>query len=329
MFTFLVHLIHNNQHKNLSNKKNIVVWQLAVIPFHNKTLIRGVLLKTNSSTYKKPSHWFNNLLQIIQSYFKKVDSNRLITISTDKKSITTETREDGSFSVLTDFLINRIDIFIKGNNQPLEIIQDYPVFFKNTPSNFDVISDIDDTIIISHTANLFKRISTLALITPKKRKTIAFTEKVLKYLDENKARVHYVSKSEYNLFGLLSSFITYKEIPKGPLLLTPYLSFLQLLHSKKGYDFKLNEIRLILKNSKNKQFILLGDDTQKDMQVYTKVINEFPNRIIKVYIRQTRSKKLLQQKTDWENLKSTGVSTTYFNDDTPFNQQEIINLLKK
>ncbi len=314
----------------MNKNKNIpVVWQLTVVHFNEKTLIRGVLLKTHPSVYKTPTSWFSNLKQVIQSYFAKIDSGRPISIIADTQSILTKTDEHGGFSIIVNFLVNDIRILVAESEQPLRIVQPYPIIFERTKSTYDVISDLDDTVLISHTADILKRIGTLAFTAPQKRKTIAFTQRILKAFSQYEARVHYVSKSEYNLFGLLSSFITHKKLPQGPLLLTPYLSFSQLLHSKKGYDFKLNQIRTILENTKDKRFILLGDDSQKDMEVYTKIINEFPEKILKVYIRQTKAKILLRQKTDWEKLTSTGVPAVYFTDETPFDNQEIINLLKR
>ena len=59
----------------------------------------------------------------------------------------------------------------------------------------------------------------------------------------------------------------------------------------------------------------MGDDSQRDMEVYADIAKEYDNRIIKVYIRQTRPKVFSYQKRLWERLQSTGVPVEYFKDD--------------
>jgi phosphatidate phosphatase APP1 len=209
-----------------------------------------------------------------------------------------------------------LKINISDSVNPLKILQVYPIVFQNTRSPFDVISDIDDTIVVSYTADFFKRIGTLALTAPNKRKTIDFTKKLFQEFEKQDARVFYVSKSESNLFGMISSFIEYNKLPKGQLFLTPYLKFSQLLNPKKKRNFKINHIRFIMENSITNSFVLLGDDSQRDMEIYLEIARKFPERILKIYIRQTKKKILLYQKRMWEKLKSTGIPAKYFNADS-------------
>ena len=104
--------------------------------------------------------------------------------------------------------------------------------------------------------------STLLFVSPNKRKPINFTKEILNKIDTKKGRVFYVSKSEGNLFVMLTKFIINNNLPAGHLTLTPYIRFNQLLRPKKGKDFKEQMIRLIMDNSPEKKFILMSDDTQ-------------------------------------------------------------------
>lgn len=303
--------------------KTTVVWQLSVVHFQNKSLLQGTLLKTKNRVYKPPKNGLENFLEVIQSYLKKVDSERKIRIEANSEIFTTTTDKQGNFSVMVDVLATDIKIFDFETHQEFKIIQAYPTIFRQTKSNFDVISDIDDTIIISYTAQDIKRVGTLTLIKPQNRKAIAFTKKVLEDYEKQNARFYYVSKSEGNLFGILSSFIIHNRLPKGPLFLTPYLSFSNLIKSEKKQDFKLVKIRLILNNETTKQFILFGDDSQKDIEIYSTIIKEFPGRISKVFIRQTRNKIRPHQKEALERLKLNPIPVVYFNNQTDFNSVNI------
>ena len=294
-----------------------IIWQISALHLNSKTLLSGVLLKNTPFTYNKNIGSFKNLLKVGKSYFIGVCSNVKISIAINDKVISTITDEHGNFSVVVNYLLNdEITINISGNNEPLKITQTYPIIFKNSDTSFDVISDIDDTIIVSYTADFFKRVKTLAFTSPQKRKTINFTQKLLKEFDKINARVFYVSKSESNFFGMLTSFIEHNKLPKGQLFLTPYLKFSQLLNPKKKHSFKIDNIRFIIENSVPKKFVLFGDDSQRDMEIYSEIAREFPERILKIYIRQTKRKVLPYQKRMWEKLKSTKVNVEYFKDDT-------------
>jgi phosphatidate phosphatase APP1 len=131
---------------------------------------------------------------------------------------------------------------------------------------------------------------------------------------ERRFRVHYLSKSESNLYQVIADFIAYHRLPKGALLLSPHLKWNQLLKPNKGKDYKSKHLRELLQNLPDKKFILLGDDTQRDMDVYTEIVNEFKSQIRMVFIRQTRIKRTELQETKWEALNNTGVESYYFDD---------------
>ena len=300
----------------MKNQKYIpVVWKISALQLDNKTLISGVLLKDTPFLYNKQIGKFKNLQKVIKTYFIPVYANKKISINIDDHIIHTTTDHHGGFSVVTDYLFDgNLTIKTNDHTKPLVILQTYPVLFKNTESPFDVISDIDDTILVSYTADFIKRIGTVIITPPSKRKVIDFTQKLFQEFKKYDARVLYVSKSESNLFAMLTSFIEHNNLPKGKLILTPYLSISQLFYPKKGIHYKFDHIKFILNHTKTKKYILIGDDSQKDMEIYSQIATEFPERILKIYIRQTKRKILPYQKKMWQKLNSTSVPTKYFDD---------------
>lgn len=281
--------------------------------------------------YVEGAGYFRNFLTALQSYFIDVCKNQPLIISTGQDRITTKTNHHGSFRVVLDNEQNVEELYVSRpeDEQPLKMLQDYPLFFGQTNGPIDIISDVDDTIIASYTKNAFKRIKAIAFTPAEKRKPIGFTQKLFRTFEKRKARVIYISKSESNLFAMLTRIIDNNQLPNGHLILTPYLKLSQLLNPKKGRDYKLNHIRLILQSTKGKKYVLLGDDTQKDMEVYTAIVKEFPDKILKVYIRQTGKEVSSTQQKMWDALVATQTPGVYFNDTMKmdYNQEyeELIN----
>lgn len=306
------------------------VWQISVLVLSSKTIIKGVILKGAHPPENKRTSVLENLIRLIKSYARAPLKAAKIKIELDKNEFQVFTNKQGIFKLELDYTLEKepeIDIFFE--DKGLSINQEYPVFFKNLNGKIDIISDIDDTILVSHTANIIKRIGVLSFVNPLKRKTVQFTQQLLDVSNAHPCNVFYVSKSESNLFCVLYSFINNNQLPKGILLLTPYLNFKQLLKGKKGKDFKLNNIQYLIENSDDKKFILFGDDTQRDMEVYAIIVKTYPKRIARIYIRQTKRIVNKRKRMLWKNLKEIFPSTVYFNESTDIDleMKQIENLI--
>lgn len=304
-----------------------VVWQLTAVQLNKKILLFGVVLKYIPYSYRESSTRIENLLKISRSYFTRSFANKAICIQAENNTISVKTDKNGNFRLVSDKLnIDTIKIFLPGQGVPLKVVQRFPILFKDLPGPFNVISDIDDTIIISHADSIFKRIQTVLLNHPKKRKAINYSVKLLNEFDKMDARILYVSKSESNLYGMLSTFMEHHALPSGPLFLSPYL-YITGLFSKKETSFKFDNIVFILKNTHDKPYILFGDDGQLDMNIYFDIAKLFPKRILRIYIRQTRNNPSAKQEKMLSRLLSAKVPVTYFKSDQDIDIPNEINQL--
>lgn len=313
------------------SQKTPLVWQLSVLELDGKTLVSGVIVRSLPFAFDKQAGYFKNFVRSLSSYFLRLYTFQeiLVELNTNKKKVKTDAR--GGFRIIFEQALKSDKISIRtSQDKPIDIVQSYPVFFKERAGDIDIISDVDDTIIASYTKSILKRIGSILFTPPEKRKPIGYTQQLFDVFEKKHSRVQYISKSESNLFAMLSTIIQHHKLPQGNLILTPYLKFRQLFDSKKGRDYKLNQINFILENTGEKKYILIGDDTQKDMEVYTKIVEEFPGRILKVYIRQTKFRVKPYQNLMLENLKATGIDYVYFDDDTALDAEtEYETLLNK
>lgn len=296
-----------------------IVWYFSSVEFSNKTLVSGVLLKRRPRISFPGNSPLKNALMIIGSYFNPTYSNRNILVKLKDQSFNIKTDEHGGFQVTFDFCADEeVTISEENNNEALKIIQNYPVHFKNSESTISIISDIDDSIMVSYTKTKIKRLITTLFKPSHKRKVIPFTEELYKVYKENNPRFFYVSKSESNLFPTISHFIRHNKLPEGNLFLIPFLSFWQLIKSNKDKNHKFKIISYIIENSPKQHFVLIGDDSQRDMEIYTRIAHQYKSRLQSIYIRQTQNKLSSQKMQTWETLRETGIDVYYFKSDEIF-----------
>ena len=296
-----------------------IIWQLSITHTQTGSNVRGTILNGNPFINNRQKGILSHMYATMRSYFIRPVAHRKLNLVVAGNKVSCKTNKYGEFNIETASKIARIDsISIDGNEVRYEA--DYPVYFGQNSAAYEAISDIDDTIMVTYATQAIRRILTLLFTRPSKRSKISYTYELSAYLKGLNVNMSFVSKSEGNLFGLITTFITHHGFPKGPIYLTPYLSLKELIFSKKNRFFKEDRISHIIENS-SKQFILIGDDSQRDMDVYANMVVRFEKRITKVVIRQTRRVMKSSAKSFLNKLKATGVDVIIFNDEDSFDQE--------
>ncbi|WP_103072358.1 App1 family protein [Aquimarina sediminis] len=164
-------------------------------------------------------------------------------------------------------------------------------------AEFGIISDIDDTILHTGVASLFKWrvIANTFFKNFDKRTAIEGTVKFYKklHLGTKEAPVNpffYVSNSPWNLYDYLSAFFKKNNFPKGPILLRDLRTPFDKTPKPKA-PHKQSEILNLLKMYPNLKFILIGDSGEKDADIYTKIAEEYPGRILAIYLRNVKHRR--------------------------------------
>lgn len=170
------------------------------------------------------------------------------------------------------------------------------VHFVDEQCDFNIISDIDDTIMISHSTSFFKKMRLMMFKNAHSRKPFdgieEFYNSLIKSNNNFRRSIFYVSGSEWNLYDLLVDFIRYWHIPEGPILLSEMkTSLLHLFRSEKKVGDKLGRIQELFEVFSDQKFILIGDSGQKDPELYLEISKMFPSRMVLIYIRYIGNKK--------------------------------------
>lgn len=160
------------------------------------------------------------------------------------------------------------------------------------PLNTDyvVISDIDDTVMYTGVANKVKMMIRLFFEKADRRAAFpgvaAFYQALFCGNSDQKRPLLYVSRAPWTIYEMLAEFFRLHRIPEGPVLFLREwgLSWKRPFPRRAVYH-KQQVIRQMMKLYKDQTFILIGDSGQKDPEVYTQMVREFPSRIKTIYIR--------------------------------------------
>ncbi len=157
-------------------------------------------------------------------------------------------------------------------------------------ATFGVISDIDDTVIQSHVSNFLQAAHTVMLGNARTRLPFAGVAAFYRALRDGSSGdernpIFYVSSSPWNIYDVIAEFMDLQRIPRGPLLLRDWDVGFGALGATRHFDHKGEAIRNILRLYPELPFILIGDTSQHDPEIYHTIVREFPDRVRAIYIR--------------------------------------------
>lgn len=186
-------------------------------------------------------------------------------------------------------------------------------------TQFGFISDIDDTVMKSYSASIFRRMYELLSRSPMHRKAFADTAKLYRQLehmatdDDMPNPFFYVSSSEWNLYEYLKTFFRHNKLPEGVFLLNPIKTLRRILKTgKTGHEGKLTRIARVFHAFPKQRFILIGDNTQRDPFIYRAIAEKYPQQVHGVYIRNVRESREKGTRQVLDALQQKGIHVLLF-----------------
>ncbi|WP_044398519.1 App1 family protein [Lacinutrix sp. Hel_I_90] len=278
------------------------------------------------SQYSIEKRAYKHAFSILKMFTIKPLSNEIVTLQFQDLSVTTKTLKDGYFNFRIPY------------NKPLESgwhpctvtckhenfnITSSGEILKPHTGRYGIISDIDDTLLISHSSNIFKKIYVMLTQNIDKRKIFDDVPKHYQALSKaGQKKEHffnsffYVSSSEWNLYSFIVAIANKYNLPKAVIKLKKIKTGLGdfLFTGGGNHDHKFEKIKEIISFNPELKYVLLGDDSQRDPYLYERICKVFPMNIEAVYIRQTTKKPKVKVQTVLNNIATLNVRYLYFKD---------------
>lgn len=294
----------------------------------DQMVVMGHVLKISPLPPRKrrPTLW-TNTLNLLRLFFVRPYPFADVTLNWEGRTIRSHTEKDGFFRLEWNPAQSpkpgwhEVEVQLPGRSkgsQQVAITGRGHVYVPHR-NQYACVSDIDDTFLISHSSNLRKRM--FVLLTEDAHSRDPFDDVVEHYQLLARAGTHhlepnpffYVSSSEWNLYDYILTFSKRNDMPEGVYLLNQLKRFREILKTGQNKHLtKFNRIARILHAFPELKFILLGDDTQEDPNIYTSIINHFPSQIICVYLRQVNARNRERTLAYIAKIKEAGVECCYF-----------------
>lgn len=152
-------------------------------------------------------------------------------------------------------------------------------------ASFGVISDIDDTLLVTQATSLLRMMRLTLLESSDTRVAFPGVAPFYQALHQGHNPFFYVSSSPWNLYEFLTDFMALQNIVPGPLMLRDFGIDSSKFIAGSHKDHKLEQIRSVLNAYPSLPFVLSGDSGQDDPEIYHQISMEYPDQIKAIYIR--------------------------------------------
>jgi len=161
------------------------------------------------------------------------------------------------------------------------------VFIVGDGVDFGVLSDVDDTVMVTALPRPFVAAWNSFIVDEHARQPVPGMAVLLEQLVRQHpgAPMVYLSTGAWNVAPTLTRFMSRHLFPSGSMLLTDWGP----THDRwfrSGRDHKLANLRRLASEFPHVKWLLIGDDGQHDEAIYTDFMQEHPDAVAGVAIRQ-------------------------------------------
>lgn len=153
-----------------------------------------------------------------------------------------------------------------------------------------VISDVDDTIQVTEVNDKSRMLANTLLKNALQRDVVPgvaafYTELAARNVEPTVAPVFYLSASPRQLHAGIHQFIRHNGLPRGVLITKRITNDATTEPLIDQFSYKTTKLIDILQRLPQVSFTLIGDDGERDPEIFAEIRRRYPDRIAAVWIR--------------------------------------------
>lgn len=211
---------------------------------------------------------------------------RLTLIYGEQRQLLGATARNGHLRATLELpALSRTPLLLVADGTPLMISASVPLVMLPA-KGISVISDIDDTIKISHVHDKRELLDRTFL---RPFRSVAGMPDLYRRWEERGAVFHYTSATPWQLFAPLAEFMRRAGFPPGSFHLKQFRikdrTALNMLAP--SHRIKRETIAELFTRAPGRKFILVGDSGEGDPLLYAEMQRRFPSQVLQILIRDT------------------------------------------
>jgi len=268
---------------------------------HNMVVFGHVFKKKERKSTAYSTNPLINAVHLLRLFFVRPLSGIAVQMNWYGTKLNTQTEYDGFFKfqwashIATNAGWHPVSVICPGVTESTSVNGAGAIFIPHI-TQYGFISDIDDTIMVSHSKGGWKRLKEVLFLNPQRRTLFKHVSEHYRLL----AHAHttpdapnpffYISSSEWNLYDYLRDIFLHNKLPDGAFLLNQVKKWYQIFQTgKTKHEGKILRIVRVLDAFPNQRFVLLGDNSQKDPEIYELLSQKYAAQIYAVYIRNVHA----------------------------------------
>jgi len=245
---------------------------------------------------KRDDSFLTNLWRKLGYIFNDERKDVPVTLQVQKRTFETRTDDEGYFAFEVTFPPEtlkpheKVTLFLP--RQP-KVSTSCEAWIPSSQQQIGIISDFDDTLIISDVTHKLKLAYQLLLKNYKQREAVAgIAERFREILAKSPDKPLFVitgSPKQFNV--VIQKFLDYRRFPKRTLI-TKQIHGDRSWSPFRQHDYKTKQIEQLLALYPKIRWVLFGDSGEQDRKIYMKLAKKHPGKIEAIYIRDVRSGKI-------------------------------------
>ena len=253
-----------------------------------RLIVEGRVLDPREfDTTKKDDGFIKNIWRKLGHLINDERKNSEILMQIEEQIFHSKTDDEGYFAFDVNSSAKEIKLTLKDQNS---ITTKCKPFIPSAAKQVGIISDFDDTVVISDVTNKLKLIYQLLFKNYKQRTVIkGMREHFAKILKNSPDKpLFFITGSPNQLHHVVVDFLKYHNFPKFTLMT-------KKIHGNKSYNpfkqqnYKQEQIEELISLYPQISWVLFGDSGEKDEQIYHSIAKKYPDKIKAIYIRNVDS----------------------------------------
>ena len=263
----------------------------------HRAVIEGRVLNEREFTESSvKDSWLKNTWRKLKHVVNDEEKNAPITLTIGRESFKTKTDHEGYFEFE---LINQSPKAWK-NHQNIELKLDsvnkfvvVSLYILDEKVTQGILSDFDDTVIVSNVTSKMKLLKNTFLKNYKQREVVPeMLERFKKLTLNENTPLFFITGSPRQLQPTIHLFLNHHGFPQRTIITKKaHGKNPDSLTDQLGY--KLGKIERIIKLYPHVEWYCFGDSGEKDREVYESLAKKYPKSIRAIYIRDVESGKIL------------------------------------